>query len=118
MKTWYTKVVPYPATVAAKQFDDSFRALCNAQGGKANGAAVFSAFDQSTKSTTFYFSPEAKRIAETADAQSCQKPRPASSFSLSIGDPGSWVLHFPSLERTPSQKGLHPQAVAASPRRR
>lgn len=118
MKTWYSKSLPYPATAASKEVDEAFRSLCLAQGGKANGAAVFSAYDQATKSMTLYFSPEARRIAEQNDAQTCQKPSPAAGFGLSIGDPDSWRIHFPAFARPPSQPALRPLSAQTSQRRR
>ena len=118
MKTWYSKKIPYPPTTASKDVDDAFRALCLAQGGKANGAAVFSAYDHATRATTLYFSPEARRIAEQTDAQSCQKPVPANGFALSIGDPDSWRLHFPTVTRAASQVGLRPTPPPTAQRRR
>jgi hypothetical protein len=117
MKTWYSKTVPYPATDTNKKIDDAFRALCLAQGGRANGAAVFSTFDQATRSTTLYFSPEARRVAEQSEAQSCHKPDPLHGFALSIGDPDSWAIHFPALARLASQTSLRP-APAAPVRKR
>jgi hypothetical protein len=118
MSTWYSKVFTYPSTEASKQVDESFRALCLAQGGKANGAAVFSVYNQSTKATTFYFSPEARRIAERVEAATCAKPKPIHAFALSIGDPESWQIHFPTFARTPSQPSSRPFMPAVPARRR
>jgi len=108
MNTWYSKTVPYPATDTSKKIDDEFRALCLAQGGRAKGAAIFSTFDQATRSTTMYFSPEARRIAEQSNAQSCRKPDATHGFALSIGDPDSWAIHFPAVTRPQRQTSLHP----------
>ncbi len=108
MNTWYSKQVPYPSTAAGKAVDEAFRALCAAQGGKARGAAVFSKYDQATQSTTLYFSPEARSIAQQSDAQSCEKPEPLNGFALSIGDPDSWRIHFPAVVRPASQTSRRP----------
>ena len=119
MNTWYSKTVPYPATDTSKKIDEAFRALCLAQGGRAKGAAIFSAIDQAARSITLYFSPEARRIAEQSEAQSCKKPDPLHGFALSIGDPDSWTLHFPALGRTAPQISLRPTpAPPASGRKR
>lgn len=108
MSTWYSKQVPYPSTVASKEIDEAFRVLCASQGGKARGAAVFSMYDKATQSTTLYFSPEARSIAQQSDAQSCEKPDQANGFALSIGDPDSWSIHFPAVARPAKQSSLHP----------
>lgn len=108
MNTWYSKTVPYPATDTSKKIDEAFRTLCLAQGGRAKGAAIFSAFDHATRSLTLYFSPEARRVAEQSDAQSCKKPDPPQGFALSIGDPESWAIHFPVFARPAPHVSLRP----------
>lgn len=118
MNTWYSKQVPYPSTAASKEIDEAFRALCASQGGKAQGAAVFSKYDHATQSTTLYFSPEAGSIAQQSDAQSCEKPNPLNGFALSIGDPDSWRIHFPAVARPASQPSLRPLSATTSSRRR
>jgi hypothetical protein len=118
MKNWYSKEFPFPASVASKQVDDAFRELCAAQGGKANGAAIFSVHDQATNLITFFFSPEAKRLAEKVDAASCAKPTPVTKFALTIGDPKGWELHFPTFERTKVQTSSHGTPAPTPQRRR
>jgi len=117
-KSWHRKIVVHPATTVSRELDDSFRALCAAQNGKPNGAAIFIDVDAKTNTTTFYFSPEAQRVAKTIEADVCAKPKPTASIRLSIGDPQSWDIHFPSLLRTPTQASLRPQGVDTQPRRR
>jgi hypothetical protein len=115
---WHRKVVVHPATVVSKELDDSFRDLCAAQNGKANGAAIFVEVDANAKTTTFYFSPEAARVAKAVQADLCAKPKPSGSIRMSIGDPQSWDIHFPSLLRTPTQRSLRPQGAESQPRKR
>ena len=117
-KTWHRKTVVHPATIVSKELDDSFRALCAAQNGKPNGAAIFVDVDAKTNTATFYFSPEAHRLAKTAAADVCPKPKPSASIRLSIGDPQSWDIHFPSLTRTPIQTSLRPQGSEVQQARR
>ena len=115
---WHRKVVTHPATVVSKELDDSFRNLCAAQNGKATGAAIFVEFDATANTSTFYFSPEAARVAKAVQADLCPKPKASDSLRMSIGDPQGWDIHFPTLSRTPAQASLRPQGVETSPRKR
>ena len=115
---WHRKVVVHPATIVSRELDDSFRDLCAAQNGKANGAAIFVEVDAEANTTTFYFSPEATRVAKAVQADMCAKPKATDSIRMSIGDPQSWDIHFPSLLRTPIQRSLRPQGAEIQPRKR
>ncbi len=115
---WHRKTVVHPATTVSRELDDSFRNLCAAQNGKANGAAIFVEVDSKANTTTFYFSPEATRLAKAVQADLCPKPKATDSIRMSIGDPQSWDIHFPSLSRTPAQASLRPQGVETQSRKR
>lgn len=115
---WHRKVVTHPATVVSKELDDSFRNLCAAQNGKANGAAIFVEVDPKANTSTFYFSPEAARVAKAVQADLCPKPKATDSIRMSIGDPQGWNIHFPTLSRTPTQASLRPQGADIQPRKR
>jgi hypothetical protein len=118
MKTWYSKEFPSPMGTPSKQLDDAFRELCLAQGGRPNGAAIFSFHDLQTNALTFFLSPEAGTLAGSIGAVPCKKPTPVPRFALSIGDGKSWEIHFPTFERTPPQTSSHSTPAPSSPRRR
>jgi hypothetical protein len=115
---WHRKIVVHPATTVSRELDDSFRNLCAAQNGKANGAAIFVEVDAKANTSTFYFSPEAARVAKAVQADLCAKPRASDSIRMSIGDPQGWDIHFPTLTRTPAQRSLRPQGADSQPRKR
>jgi|GEM_PF-6747711 hypothetical protein len=117
MKTWYSKEYPSPIGTPSKQLDDAFRELCLAQGGRPNGAAVFSFHDLQTNALTFFLSPEAGTLAGSIGAVPCKKPTPLPRFALSIGDGKSWEIHFPTFERTKPQTSSHSTPVPAQRRR-
>ncbi len=118
MNTWYSKEFMSPISGPSKKLDDAFRELLAAQGGKSNGAAVFSFHDFQTNAVTIYLSPEAKTLAASVEAQPCAKPKPKPRFTLSIGDGKSWDLHFPGFERPLPQVSSHSTPVTSSSRRR
>ena len=115
---WHRKTVTHPATIVSKELDDSFRNLCAAQNGKANGAAIFVEVDSKSNTTTFYFSPEAARVAKAVQADLCPKPKATESIRMSIGDPQGWDIHFPTLARRPAQPSLRPQGTDNQSRKR
>jgi hypothetical protein len=120
MKNWYSKEFVTQFATSSKILDDAFRELCAAQGGKANGAAIFNQRDAATGAVTLFFSPEAKRLAETVGAIQCNKPIPQDRFGLNIGDGQSWEIHFPAFDRARPQQSSEssPSAAATKNRRR
>ena len=120
MKNWFSKELPAQPTTPFKNLDDAFRGLCADQGGRANGAAVFGQRGAIGDVVTLFFSPEAKRLAQTVGAEPCAKPTPQQRWSLDIGDGQSWEIHFPNYERAKPQESTasSPSAAAFKNRRR
>ncbi len=70
-----------------------------ADAGKPKEMAVFTRFESEGRlqcEVFAFFSPAAKRLAETFDAEPCERPA-RSELGLLAGEPESWSLLFPEV---------------------
>jgi hypothetical protein len=107
MDSWYSIslgdgiIAPTPSDEIEQFFVESF----NAAGRPAN-MAVFTRAESEGRlhcEVIAYFSPAAREVAKTFDAQPCEKPERL-GLALLAGDPGCWPVLFPET----SGAGLSP----------
>ena len=98
MKTWHqARMVDASAALAAfDKLQQAFMAQAiSERGAVPHGRGVFVADDPTTNNVIWYFSPEAKALAEIFGGQPCEKPVPNKNFSLLVGEQRSAMLYFP-----------------------
>jgi hypothetical protein len=98
MESWYSvslgdgMIAPTPSAEIEEVFQPAFAAL-----GRPPDMAVFTRPESEGRlhcEVIAYFSPAAREIAKTFDAQPCPKPV-RSGLGLLAGDPGCWAMLFP-----------------------
>ena len=101
MNSWYSISLGDGITAASPsaEIEASFLQLFHAAGKPAD-MAVFTRLESEGRlycEVLAYFSPAAKDIAATFDAQPCEKPTPM-GLGLLAGDPLAWSVLFPEKD--------------------
>ncbi len=96
MGTWYSKEVGDGAAASgpSNAVQEAYLTLVSS-GQHAADMAVFSHYDLSANTVTFYFTPSVFALAAKFGATKCDKPTPQRGFGLLVGDQRSWEIHFP-----------------------
>ena len=101
MESWYSKELgdAITASMPSAEIEQAFQQIFVAAGMPAN-MAVFTRQESEGLlhgEVTAYFSPAAKAVAHTFDAQPCEKPA-LTSLALLAGDPRAWSVLFPEKD--------------------
>ena len=101
MDTWYSKELGdgMMAATPSAEIEEVFLRLFDIAG-KPRNMAVFTRLESEGRlhcEVIAYFSPAAKEVAKTFDAQPCEKPSGA-GLGLLAGDEISWSVLFPERD--------------------
>ena len=92
--TWYSLEVHLDSLVEETQkIQNTFQSFYLSNNGKTNNMALFSRRDGSSKMSTFYFTPNAKSIADIFNATPCERP-PKDGLGLLVGDETVYSILF------------------------
>ena len=101
INTWYSVALGdgmWSPTISA-QIEETFLPLFD-EAGKPVDMAVFTRSESEGRlhcEVIAYFSPAARGVAETFDAEQCEKPSRA-GLGLLAGDPNCWGFFFPEAK--------------------